>query len=144
MDPDFPDDSPVAVALVPCDPHLRAEDQAGKVFLGALAEGLRILRILRSIDSGDADLVLLATSRSFHQYLYKHKPFIAYFDGEETVIDIELTELYFAAQELLLRYRSPGPWSTIDISPCRISPSRSTREKQDDRSQSQQSDHDAR
>lgn len=28
-----------------------------------------------------------------------------YFDGEETVIDIEMTELYFAAQELLLRYR---------------------------------------
>jgi hypothetical protein len=29
-----------------------------------------------------------------------------YLDGEETVIDIEVTELYFAAQELLLRYRS--------------------------------------
>ena len=28
-----------------------------------------------------------------------------YFDGEETVIDIEMTELYFAAQELPLRYR---------------------------------------
>ena len=28
-----------------------------------------------------------------------------YFDGEETVIDIEMTELYFATQELLLRYR---------------------------------------
>jgi hypothetical protein len=27
-----------------------------------------------------------------------------YFDGEETVIDTEMTELYFAAQELL-RYR---------------------------------------
>ena len=103
LDPDFSGDSPVAVALVPCDLHLRAEDQTGKAFLGALAEGLRILR---SIDSGDADLVLLATSRSFHQYRYKHKPFIAHFDGEETVIDIEMTELYFAAQELLQRYRS--------------------------------------
>ena len=29
-----------------------------------------------------------------------------YFDGEEAVIDIEMTELYFAAQELLQRYRS--------------------------------------
>ncbi len=67
-----------------------------------------------------------------------------YFDGEETVIDIEMTELYFAAQELFQRYRSPGPWSTIDISPSRTSPSRSTREKQDDHSQSQQPDHDAR
>jgi hypothetical protein len=65
LDPDFPDDSPVAVALVPCDPHLRAKDQTGKVFLGALAEGLRILRC---VDSGDADLVLLAVGIE-HGYL---------------------------------------------------------------------------
>ena len=59
LNPDLADDPPVAVTLLPLDPHLLVENQARQVLLRPLAEGLGLLG---GIDAQQANIVLLAGS----------------------------------------------------------------------------------